>query len=386
MMKRRGYTVFRAVDLVVRYLLGELSTEEKKEYTQLLANTALDEKQWEGESLKQGLQKDNRFNSDEAYRQFLFHVSRKSFNRKLHWLKFAALWLLPLFAGSMVWYLWEPSGPEQKVSAQIFPVSSKAFIELADGRNIELTTLKDSLAEQDGTLIRQDSGKLVYAGNSCAAGQIIYNVLNVPRGGEYALLLSDGTKVWLNSDSRLRFPVQFSGKEREVFLNGEAYFEVSHDAEHPFIVHTSLGKVEVLGTEFNIQDYGTEQQVVTTLVSGKVKYATETGKDCMLKPGFQVVDNRKGGTLKVREVNLEEYVGWKEGLYTFYDRSLEDIMQTIQRNYDVQVFFENEKLKTLRFTGDLKKYDCVEKFLRFIEMGGDVTFVVKGKKILIEPK
>ena len=141
-----------------------------------------------------------------------------------------------------------------------------------------------------------------------------------------------------------------------------------------------------MGTAFNVQDYHNERQVVTTLVNGKVQYFDGSGKSCLLEPGFQVVDTRNGHELQIRKVNLEEYVGWKDGLYTFYNYTLEEIMRTVERNYDVLVSFAVERLKTLRFTGDLQKYDDVEKFLRFIEMGGDVVFVLEGKKIRIEPK
>lgn len=386
MMKRRGYTVFQAIHLVIGYLLGELSDEEKKTYTQLLKDTGLRGEDWDGKALQRELRKDKRFDAEEAYRQFLHRVPRKSFIRRVRWSRVAALWLLPLMIGAVGWYFGHRGDSEQKIMAQIYPVSSKAFVELADGRNIELNALGDTLAEVDGTLIRHDSGKLVYSGKMNSENKLLYNVLNVPRGGEYTLCLSDGSKVWLNSASRLRYPVQFAGNRREVFLSGEAYFEVAHDTEHPFVVNTSLGKVEVLGTEFNVQDYEDEKQVVTTLVNGKVKYSNGVGKDCLLNPGYQVIAHQQGGDLQVQKVNLKEYVGWKEGMYTFYDYTLEKIMRTVERNYDVQVFFAAEDLKMLRFTGDLEKYDHVEKFLRFIELGGDVAFVVEGKTIRIGHK
>lgn len=385
-MKRRGHSLFRAVDLVVRYLLGELSVAEKEEYARLLEDTDLQEKVWNGESLQRELREDKCFDKELAYRQFLLRIPRKSRSSRLRWMRIAALWMLPLMIGGMTWYAWHTTTSEESMHIRINPVASKAFIELADGRNVELTAKKDSLSELDGTLIRQDSGILLYTGKNNLSGKLIYNVLNVPRGGEYALNLSDGTKVWLNSDSRLRFPVQFVGDKREVFLCGEAYFEVAHNVAQPFVVHTSLGKVEVLGTEFNVQDYEDEQQVVTTLVNGKVMYIAGQGEDCVLSPGYQSIESRNGDALQVREVNLEEYVGWKDGLYTFYNYTLEEIMRTVERNYDVRVSFKEDALKTLRFSGDLKKYDEVEKFLRFIEMGGDVVFVVEGKTIRIEPK
>lgn len=385
-MKRRGHSLFRAVDLVVRYLLGELSATEREEYNRLLKDTDLQEKDWNGDSIRRELREDKRFDKEEAYRQFLLRIPRSSRSFRLRCIRVAALWIIPLIIGGIAWYVWCATLPEEEIYARIYPVTSKAFVEMADGRNVELSALRDSLSEVDGTLIRQDSGQLLYTGKNNLSGKLIYNVLHVPRGGEFALSLSDGTKVWLNSDSRLRFPVQFIGGKREVFLCGEAYFEVAHDTARPFVVNTSLGEIRVLGTVFNVQDYENEQQVVTTLVNGKVSYSAGTGRDCLLSPGYQSIDPRNGTALQVREVNLEEYVGWKDGRYSFYNYTLEEIMRTVERNYDVQVSFQREDLRALRFTGDLQKYDEVGKFLRFIEMGGDVTFVVEGKKIRIEPK
>lgn len=385
-MKRRGYSVFRATDLIVRHLLGELSASEKQEYFQLLKDTGLTPDRWDVQVWQRGLREDKRFDGKEAYSRFLKNVRPHSRWLVLRWVKIAALWLLAFGAGGLGWYVWKYPTAEREAVAVIRPVSAKAYIELADGTSMELTGLRDSLAERDGALIRQDSGRLVYFRKKDVSGKSLYHILNVPRGGEYALCLADGTKVWLNSDSRLRYPVRFEGNKREVFLSGEAYFEVAPDAASPFTVHTSLGKVDVLGTSFNVRDYKDEGRVVTTLVSGKVHYSAGGGRDCLLSPGCQVTDAGEGISLQLREVNLEEYTGWKNGLYTFYNYTLEEIMRTIERNYDVEVSFAREELRKLRFTGDLEKYDKVEKFLRFIEMGGDVTFVVEGKKINIRPK
>ena len=385
-MKRRGYSVFRAVDLMVRYILGELSASEKEEYFQLLKDTGLNPDRWSSRDWQEGLRDDDRFDGKEAYSRFLQNVRPPARRHSLRWVKIAALWLLAFGAGGIGWHLWKASAVEQEAVAVIRPVSAKAYIELADGTSMELTGLRDSLAERDGALIRQDSGCLVYLGKKDVPGKPFYHILNVPRGGEYTLCLTDGTKVWLNSDSRLRYPVRFDGHKREVFLSGEAYFEVAPDAASPFTVHTSLGKVNVLGTSFNVRDYKDEGRVVTTLVSGKVHYWAGRGRDCLLSPGYQVTDAGEKKSLQLREVNLEEYTGWRTGLYTFYNKTLEEIMHTVERNYDVEVSFSGEELKALRFTGDLEKYDKVEKFLRFVEMGGDVTFVVEGRKIRVEPK
>lgn len=201
------------------------------------------------------------------------------------------------------------------------------------------------------------------------------------------LVLTDGTKVWVNADSRLKFPVRFREDHREVYLlSGEAYFEVERDESKPFLVHTSRGCVKVLGTEFNVRDYPEEHRVVTTLVNGSVQFTGKDKKKVVLEPGFQVVADSLTGTWDVREVNLKEYVGWRNGLYVFSHLTLEELMRVIERNYDVTVFFANEECKRLVFSGDLQKYETVEHFLRFIETGGDVRFVVKERTITVYKK
>ena len=384
-MKRRGYTIFRAIDLIFKKLLGELSPEEQEAYKKLLKDTNLKEEDWSGDALSQGLSEDTRFDANESYKQFLKQVPRKNRTRRLI-LQAAAFWLIPLIIAGSIWFVWNQQGVDDQSLAQIHPVSSKAYIELADGSSIELTDTNNSLSEKDGTVINQDAGQLVYTKKKKYKGELIYNTLRIPRGGEYILVLSDSTKVWLNADSRLKYPVQFIGETREVFLEGEAYFEVKENAAQPFIVHTSTGKIKVLGTAFNIKDYENEQQVVTTLVNGSVKYLSNLNEDHILKPGFQLVEQRDGSDLTVKKVNLDEHIGWKDGLYIFYNATLEEIMQTVERNYDVQVTYAAERLKKLRFSGQLKKYAEVSKILEFIELGGDVTFDIDGKNILIKAK
>ena len=161
---------------------------------------------------------------------------------------------------------------------------------------------------------------------------------------------------------------------------------MERDASKPFLVHTSRGCVTVLGTEFNVRDYPEEHRVVTTLVNGSVQFTGKDKKKVVLEPGFQVIADSLTGTWDVREVNLKEYVGWRNGLYVFSHLTLEELMRVIERNYDVTVFFANEECKRLVFSGDLQKYEMVEHFLRFIETGGDVRFVVKERTITVYKK
>lgn len=394
-MQRRGYSLFRAVDLVLLSILKKLSEPEKEELERMKQETGL--QQHAGElfdpaAVQELLRQESPFDTEEAYRRFLGKVSRKlprqSSRGVFHWLRYAALWLLPLMAGGLIWYLMPGHHREQFSVEEIQPVGNNAFLTFANGSRVQLTTGRKDLSEEDGTLVVQDSGCLVYTETRKMGDEILFNHLTVPRGGEYLLELADGTKIWLNSESELKYPVQFIGNSREVFLKGEGYFAVSRDVTKPFVVHTSLGRVEVLGTEFNVRDYAVENRVVTTLVNGKVKYKdpVHVSRELELFPGFQITDRGGQEVLMAKKVNLSESVGWKDGLYVFNQQTLEEMMQTLERNYNVTVFFTNEAIKHLRFSGDLKKYDRVEHFLRFIETGGDVTFQVRGRTITVLPK
>mgnify|MGYP000625959211 CR=1 FL=1 len=243
------------------------------------------------------------------------------------------------------------------------------------------------ISEDKEITVTGEKDRLVYTSSEGKnVDGIRFNELEVPRGGEYKVKLADGTLVYLNSATRMKYPVKFDGKERKVYLSGEAYFQVERDESRPFLVHTSRGCVKVLGTEFNVRDYPEEYRVVTTLVNGSVQFTGKDKKKVVLKPGFQVIADSLTGVSDVREVNLREYVGWRSGLYVFSHLTLEELMRVVERNYDVTVFFANEECKQLVFSGDLQKYETVEHFLRFIETGGDVRFVVKERTITVYKK
>lgn len=390
MMKREGQNIFEVTHLIIKAFLDDLSGEEREKYERLMNEPGLLNNARElgdKEYILSELKKEPRFRSGEAYRKlekYMHETTRKRRIRRMSRVAVAAVLLLLLGTG---YYLFraDPMEPERQEIA-IVPMSAKAYITLADGIRVDLMKpKKEDFKEKDGTLITRDSACVVYNQQEKVT-EVIYNELSVPRGGEYMLVLSDGTRVWVNADSRLKFPVQFTGKNRDVYLlNGEIYFEVTRDEEHPFRVHTSRGMVTVLGTEFNVRDYAGEREVVTTLAKGSVRYE-ENGKEVVLQPGEQVAAGKEDGNLSVREVNTREYTGWKDGQYVFYNQTLEVLMENIGRMYDVTVFFGNPEVKQLRFSGDLQKYERVEHFLRYIETGGDVCFIVKDKTISVYRK
>ena len=196
-----------------------------------------------------------------------------------------------------------------------------------------------------------------------------YNTLEVPRGAEYELILADGTYVWLNADTRLRYPTCFNTDERRVYLEGEAYFQV----------------VEVLGTQFNVYAYGHEERTYTTLVEGKVAVtASASGQHVQLMPGQQASLGRQGGEIVVGEVNIQQVVDWKNGMFVFDDLSLEAILRKVARWYDVEVFYRNQQAKAIVFKGNLPRYGELPELLKVLENSSEVHFSLKGNTLIVE--
>lgn len=198
---------------------------------------------------------------------------------------------------------------------------------------------------------------------------------------ENTVILADGTTVHLNAGSKLTYPVRFAGKRRVVALEGEAYFEVVQDESHPFVVQTHLGEVMVLGTAFNVNAYTNASVCYTTLVRGKVQFSAPNVGTVTLQPGEQAVVSANG--TEKRTVDLDEYISWVNGVYNFKNRSLGEIMETFERWYDIQVYYETPDLRDITYSGSLKRYGAVNSFLDALELTGDLTYKISGRKVLI---
>ena len=210
------------------------------------------------------------------------------------------------------------------------------------------------------------------------------NIIQVPRGGEYELILPDGTHVWLNSDSELSFPLQFDSTKREVSLSGEAYFDVTKDPQKPFTVKLTGGiEVKVLGTQFNVQAYPDEKTIETTLCEGSVNVSDGT-KETTLTPSLQAVYSKTDKSITTRKVDIRLYTSWKKGLFVFENKPLEEIMTTLSRWYNINVFYTNQTVKTYHFTGDLERYGDFRKALGMIEKATSIRFVINGNNIMVE--
>ncbi|MEO1011849.1 MAG: FecR family protein, partial [Bacteroidota bacterium] len=266
--------------------------------------------------------------------------------------------------------------------------SNKAVLTLEDGNQVVLEAGK----EFETTRLKSNGEALIYGSDKPVVGSShsgAYNYLTVPRGGQFFVQLSDSTKVWLNSDSKLKYPVKFvKGETRRVeLLYGEGYFEVSSSLAHDgagFQVKSKAQNIDVLGTIFNINAYDGENGITTTLVEGKIR-VNANDKSKTLRPNQQSRVSLDGNSIAVSNVDSSNIVSWVNGLFVFEEASLKDMMNILSRWYDAEVFFENEKLKDFQFTGILKRTKGIDDILRIVEASSDgqVKFVIKDKAILI---
>ncbi len=268
------------------------------------------------------------------------------------------------------------------------PGSTKAVLELSSGEKIVLEeSANQKIRNTKGEIIGVNTTNTIAFNSSANSCKITEkpNHIYVPIGGEYNVILSDGTQIWVNSDSRLSFPDHFYGAERVVELSGEAYFQVKHDGK-PFIVKTKHSAIRVLGTAFNVCCYKDEASEQITLVKGAVKVKVGK-KNYPLRPGEQLRSNPDSNTVEIRKVNTELYTSWKDNLFRFQDMPIEDIALKLKRWYDVNFIFQNEESKKYRFTGAVEKNTSLNELLRLIESTStNIKFEIKEKEITVTKK
>ena len=311
---------------------------------------------------------------------------RKSRRMTLRWSIAASIILLVgLFVGRTISGVRDIHEEQELAKSVMQPGTSKAILMMADGKEVVLEQGQNlNILLNERVRVATSSQGIVYEERGKGMVTEEYNKLTTPIGGEYSLVLSDGTKVFLNADSELKYPVEFSDGKRIVDLKGEAYFEVHKDSLRPFIVRINGAEVTVLGTSFNVNTYGDDGQIYTTLVNGSVRVASMKNKqEEILKPGMQSVMNVQSGLLTVRKVDVEPYVAWREGRFVFRAMTLDLIMRQLQRWYDFEVFYQNSELKDYEFRGVIKRDMDLDKVLSVIKATTNVDFEVKGKVITI---
>ena len=363
----------------------ELDDEEvtawlkEKDHVELLEEiAAIRQKLTEGES---------QINDEDEYRRLEENIyDQKSRRMTLRWSIAASIILLVgLFVGRTINDVRDMHEEQLLTKSVMQPGTSKAILMMANGEKVVLDQEQKLDIQLNERVRVASSGQgIVYEGNGKGVVKEEYNKLVTPTGGEYFLTLSDGTRVFLNAASELKYPVEFVGGKRVVDLDGEAYFEVRKDSLRPFIVRVNGAEVTVLGTSFNVNTYGDDGLIYTTLVNGSVRILSEkNGQEEVLTPGMQGVMNIQTGQLTVREVDVESYVTWREGRFVFRTMTLDLIMRQLQRWYDFEVFYQNPELKEYEFRGVIKRDMDLDKVLSVIKATTNVDFEVKGKVITI---
>ena len=275
--------------------------------------------------------------------------------------------------------------PETLVSqVGITPGGVKAVLQYEDGKTIDLSSSSSRIVISDGLVLVNDSLKgLRFDQGELENRPMKYHTLTVPVGGEYHFTLADGTRVWVNSASEVRFPNCFSGERREIYVKGEVYLEVARDEKHPFIVYTGENEVRVLGTRFNLTAYPDEQKVITTLVEGSVEFRNDQSS-VRLKPGEQSVLNRATNKLEKQKVDVSIYTSWVSGTYEYERSPLSDITRQLSRWYDVQFIYESTEFSNHPFTGVVKRDQSLEEVLSIIEKTTNIRFKISGRTIIIK--
>jgi ferric-dicitrate binding protein FerR (iron transport regulator) len=388
--------------LLDRYVTGAHTPAEEAELMQVLSSGAQDE--WVKEYMAQAwnrLPADQLLNDAAAEKIRLSVLSHEakivllrpaSGKRKLVWAAAAILFLL---TGSMLFYTYQHSFRRQHTLAvqsqsvsgsmqDVAPGGDGAVLTLADGTTIVLDSSSDgSLVKQGNVNIIKKDGKIKYVSqNGKVALPAGYNTIGTARGRQYQLVLEDGTRVWLNAASSIRYPVSFSDTVREVEITGEAYFDVATDKKKPFRVKVNGTAVEVLGTQFNINAYSDETAIRTTLLEGAVRVRKGSNQQLLL-PGQQAKVDQKGSIYTCKNVNTTEVTAWKNNIFSFNNTDLNALMRQLARWYDVEVVFNEEGNSNLSFNGDISRTANLSTVLKMLELTGEVHFTIKDKTIMV---
>ena len=372
-------------DILYSKLSGEQLTPEEERLFEVWYSKPGHQHQYDELQKLQALIRANytgqNINTQQAWRELKRHIIPISpFHRMLY---YAAIALLILGIGITIYLFEYPEKPKIEMSQtqQIpQPLKKQIVLTLSNGEQLPLgDTLFQVLKNEEGVVINNNTPKtLVYhaTGEANTPGT---NTITIPRGGEYLLILADGTKIWLNSESILHYPVVFAGTQREVYLQGEAYFEVAQNPAQPFIVHTPQFDIRVTGTQFNVRTYA-DDYASTTLVKGKVQ-VEQKGKIYPLQPGQQ--SRLIEGHLETRTVDPEEIVAWRQEAFCFKDRRLENILNELSRWYDLDIVYQQTAIKNYHFTAWFHRSNSIQEVITILEKTHKIKMHLNGKTLTV---
>lgn len=379
------------IRLILGHWAGKLSEPEKKELDNWLAQSEKHriyfQKWCDDERQNELLSKIGCYDPGEGWQQV---VRKRNMRRNRRWWLVAAASVAILFGGLAVYrYSKIPvSLPLASEETSIYPGKRMARLITPSGETVLLDTLRQTDTQQ--MKLHNDQGRVVIqaACGDANGDQPVYHCLEVPRGGEFSFLLPDSTTVFLNAESRLRFPDRFvPGSERIVYLSGEAYFDVKRDPRSPFLVCLEHSAVKVTGTSFNVKAYPDDTNEATTLISGTVSMGIGTTEQwIVLKPGEQGYYDATRKTLLQQTVDVNYYTAWKDGVFAFYRQPLEEVMKTLGCWYLFDTHYQNEALKSILYTGKINRHASIREVLHTFELMDELTFDIKGKEVMVRRK
>ena len=379
------------IRLILGHWAGKLSEPEKKELDNWLAQSEKHriyfQKWCDDERQNELLSKIGCYDPGEGWQQV---VRKRNMRRNRRWWLVAAASVAILFGGLAVYrYSKIPvSLPLASEETSIYPGKRMARLITPSGETVLLDTLRQTDTQQ--MKLHNDQGRVVIqaACGDANGDQPVYHCLEVPRGGEFSFLLPDSTTVFLNAESRLRFPDRFvPGSERIVYLSGEAYFDVKRDPRSPFLVCLEHSAVKVTGTSFNVKAYPDDTNEATTLISGTVSMGIGTTEQwIVLKPGEQGYYDATRKTLLQQTVDVNYYTAWKDGVFAFYRQPLEEVMKTLGCWYLFDTRYQNEALKSILYTGKINRHASIREVLHTFELMDELTFDIKGKEVIVRRK
>jgi transmembrane sensor len=390
----------RVAYLIAGYIRQTLTEKEHDELDEWIVssddNQRLFEELTDPETIRKGLESMGQADADAALKRIknkLSFTDKKTSGKTKRWIGYSIAASIIIVTGLVLFFMLNKKRKVEVVKKELIkPGGNYASLRFADGRTINLYDAKNGLVDSTNgkEVLKTSDGQISYESNS--NGNNEFHVLSTPAGGQYSVVLADGSRVWLNSKSSLKYPVVFDGKERVVELNGEGYFEIrplpkplseGEGLKTPFIVKVNGIRIEVLGTHFNVNAYTDEEGIRTSLFEGKVRVSNQqsavSGQE--LRPGEQALVNKGGDFTVGNGIDMNEILGWKNGLFVFKDALIENVMRQVARWYDAEIIYEGKI--THHFNGTIERKEPVEKLLHFLEGTGEVHFKIEGKRIIV---
>lgn len=379
---------FRIAELMAAFSTGSQTEDDEKELQLWLQEDERNLRLWERLMNREVYEENNRlrekFPASEAWAKVEASLDNKVRKMKpwRNLLKYAAILLAVVSVGALYW--WDRSSADAPVvEQQILAGSAGAKLTLGNGRVIDISKNNSfEMTEADGTRIATDSGNIDYSMGDAATGTALLNEIQTMTGMEYSVTLSDGTRIFLNAETKLKFPVAFKGTDRTVELTGEAYFDVAKDAKHPFIIKNGNVAVKVLGTSFNFRAYADEQHVVTTLAEGKVAVSSG-GESRHIVPGEQAVVAVESGKMEVRNVDVMFYTAWRTGRFLFRNEELGKVLKQLSRWYRFEYHFEDEEARSIEIGASFDRYDSMAPIVEMLKSTGLVKIKFVDKVLYI---